>query len=101
MKPGTYRFWLFLFIVAFLPLALLGGRDEGTSAVLRRKAPFTTDGLQTRAARTQNKTQQQQGEQVVIRFIRDPDAAPAFAVKGIDGSTVNLAGARGKVVLLN
>jgi len=100
MKPGTYRFWLVLFIVVFLPLALPGGRDEGTSAVLRRKAPFTTDGLQTRAARTQDKTQQQ-GEQVVIRFIRDPDAAPAFAVKGIDGSTVNLAGARGKVVLLN
>jgi thiol-disulfide isomerase/thioredoxin len=101
MKPGTYRFWLFLFIVVFLSLALPGGRDEGTSAVLRRKAPFTTDGLQTRAARTQDKTQQQQGEQVVIRFIRDPDAAPAFAVKGIDGGTVNLAGARGKVVLLN
>jgi len=100
MKPGTYRFWLFLFNVVFLPLALPGGRDEGTSAVLRRKAPFTTDGLQTRAARTQDKTQQQ-GEQVVIRFIRDPDAAPAFAVKGIDGSTMNLAGARGKVVLLN
>jgi thiol-disulfide isomerase/thioredoxin len=100
MKPGTYRFWLFLFIAAFLPLALPGGRDEGTSAVLRRKAPFTTDALQTRAARTPDQTQQQ-GEQVVIRFIRDPDAAPAFAVKGIDGGTVNLAGARGKVVLLN
>jgi len=45
--------------------------------------------------------QQQQGEQMVIRLIRDPDPAPAFAVKGIDGSTVDLADAHGKVVLLN
>ena len=37
----------------------------------------------------------------MIRFIRDPDPAPEFAVKGIDGSTVNLTAARGKVVLLN
>jgi thiol-disulfide isomerase/thioredoxin len=44
--------------------------------------------------------QEQQGE-AVIRFIRDPDAAPEFAVKGIDGGTVNLAAVRGKVVLLN
>jgi thiol-disulfide isomerase/thioredoxin len=53
-------------------------------------------------AQEQNQTQgpEQQGG-VVIRFIRDPDAAPEFAVKGIDGSTVNLANARGKVVLLN
>ena len=39
-------------------------------------------------------------EQAVIRFIRDPDAA-AVSLKGIDGGTVNLAPARGKVVLLN
>jgi thiol-disulfide isomerase/thioredoxin len=45
--------------------------------------------------------QEQQGEQMVIRFIRDPDPATEFAVKGIDGATVNLAAARGKVVLLN
>jgi thiol-disulfide isomerase/thioredoxin len=37
----------------------------------------------------------------VIRFIREPDAAPLFALKGLDGESVNLAGARGKVVLLN
>jgi thiol-disulfide isomerase/thioredoxin len=43
----------------------------------------------------------EQQQDVVIRFIRDPDAAPEFAVKGIDGGTVNLAAARGKVVLLN
>jgi len=40
-------------------------------------------------------------QEAVIRFIRNPDAAPEFAVKGIDGSTVNPASARGKVVLLN
>jgi|ERR1700730_8557218 thiol-disulfide isomerase/thioredoxin len=42
-----------------------------------------------------------QSEQPVIRFIREPDAAPEFAVKGMDGKTVSLAGARGKVALLN
>src|ERR1700675_315120 len=101
MKPRIYRFWLFLFIVVLLPLVLPGGRGQVTSAVLRRKTPLNTDGVQTRAAREQDKTQQQQGEEVVIRFIRDSDPAPEFAVKGIDGSAVNLADARGKVVLLN
>jgi hypothetical protein len=44
------------------------------------------------AARNNSRAQEleQQGE-AVIRFIRDPDAAPEFAVKAIDGSTVNLA----------
>jgi thiol-disulfide isomerase/thioredoxin len=53
-------------------------------------------------AQEQNQTQgsDQQGE-AVIRFIRDPDVAPEFAVKGIDGGSVNLAASRGKVVLLN
>jgi thiol-disulfide isomerase/thioredoxin len=45
--------------------------------------------------------EQLQGEQEVIRFIRDPDPAPPFAVKGMDGKTANLAGALGKAVLLN
>jgi thiol-disulfide isomerase/thioredoxin len=46
--------------------------------------------------------QQAQGaEQAVIRLIRDPDAAPVFAVKGMDGNAVSLEAARGKVVLLN
>ena len=40
-------------------------------------------------------------EQAVIRFIRDPDAAPAVSLKGVDGGTVSLEQARGKVVLLN
>jgi thiol-disulfide isomerase/thioredoxin len=45
--------------------------------------------------------QAQQDNQRVIRFIRDPDSASEFVVKGMDGKTVSLAGARGKVVLLN
>jgi len=50
--------------------------------------------------RTRTQGAKQQGE-LVIKFIREPDAAPEFAVKSIDGNTVNLAAARGKVVLLN
>jgi len=44
---------------------------------------------------------QRQSDEIVIRFIREPDAAPVFAVKGMDGKTVNLENTRGKVVLLN
>jgi len=72
MKLALHRFGLFLVIAVLLPRALPSGQE-----------------------------QQQQGEQMVIRFIRDPDPAAEFAVKGIDGGTVNLAAARGKVVLLN
>lgn len=44
---------------------------------------------------------QQEGTENVIRLIGDPDAAPSFAVKGMDGKTVSLEAERGKVVLLN
>jgi thiol-disulfide isomerase/thioredoxin len=37
----------------------------------------------------------------VIRFVRNPDAAPDFAVEGLDGKVLSLAGSRGKVILLN
>lgn len=37
----------------------------------------------------------------VIRLVKNPDAAPAFALKDLDGKPVSLAAARGKVVLLN
>jgi thiol-disulfide isomerase/thioredoxin len=37
----------------------------------------------------------------VIRFVRNPDAAPEFKVDGIDGRPLSLVGERGKVVLLN
>jgi thiol-disulfide isomerase/thioredoxin len=37
----------------------------------------------------------------VIRFVRNPDAAPDFKLESIDGKPLTLAAARGKVVLLN
>jgi len=37
----------------------------------------------------------------VIRFVRNPDAAPEFQLTGLDGKMLSLASARGKVVLLN
>ena len=104
---ATYRFGLFLFFAVLSPRALPGGRHELRSMVLgRNETPETqahNEILQT-GSQEQDHTQPQerkQGEQMVIRFIRDPDAAPSFAVKGIDGKTVSLAEAHGKVVLLN
>jgi thiol-disulfide isomerase/thioredoxin len=72
MKLAIHRFGLLLVIAVLLPRAMPRGQQQA-----------------------------QQGEQMVIRFIQDPDPAKEFAVKGIDGGTVNLAAARGKVVLLN
>jgi cytochrome c biogenesis protein CcmG/thiol:disulfide interchange protein DsbE len=40
-------------------------------------------------------------DQMVIRFVRDPDPAPDFQMKDVDGKPVTLAGLKGKVVLLN
>jgi cytochrome c biogenesis protein CcmG/thiol:disulfide interchange protein DsbE len=37
----------------------------------------------------------------VIRFVRNPDAAPEFKLDGLDGRPLSLGAARGKVVLLN
>ena len=37
----------------------------------------------------------------VIRFVRNPDAAPEFKLDAIDGHPLTLAGVRGKIVLLN
>jgi len=42
---------------------------------------------------------QQQGK--VIRFVRDPEAAPEFKLDTLDGKPLSLADSRGKVVLLN
>ena len=36
----------------------------------------------------------------VIRFVRNPDAAPDFKLTGLDGKALSLADARGKVILL-
>ena len=43
----------------------------------------------------------QQDNRPVIRFVSNPDQAPEFTLKGLDGKSVNLADAHGKVVLLN
>jgi peroxiredoxin len=45
--------------------------------------------------------QQQPGNQGTIRFVRNPDLAPDFKLKGLDGQPVNLEDSRGKVVLVN
>jgi thiol-disulfide isomerase/thioredoxin len=37
----------------------------------------------------------------VIRFVRDPDPAPAFKLKDLAGGELNLEASRGKVILLN
>jgi thiol-disulfide isomerase/thioredoxin len=37
----------------------------------------------------------------VVRFVRDPDPAPAFQLKDLDGKDLNLDASKGKVVLLN
>jgi thiol-disulfide isomerase/thioredoxin len=37
----------------------------------------------------------------IVRLVKNPDAAPAFELKDLDGKPVSLAEARGKVVLLN
>jgi thiol-disulfide isomerase/thioredoxin len=42
-----------------------------------------------------------QDQQPVIRFVRNPDPAPAFQLTGLDGKPVTLADSRGKVILLN
>jgi len=44
----------------------------------------------------------QDGEgQPTIRFVRNPDPAPEFALTGLDGKPESLAATRGKVVLVN
>lgn len=40
-------------------------------------------------------------ERPTIRFVRNPEPAPEFQLKTLDGKPISVAGARGKVVLLN
>jgi hypothetical protein len=55
--------------------------------------------LESRAQLQQQ--QQQQQQQLVIRFVRDPDSAPDFKAKDVNGKELSLEAYRGKVVLLN
>lgn len=43
----------------------------------------------------------QQANEPVVRFVRNPDPAPDFSLKTLDGKPLNLADFRNKVVLLN
>jgi len=43
----------------------------------------------------------QDSDQPTIRFVRNPDPAPDFKLTDLDGKPVNLAGSKGKVILLN
>jgi thiol-disulfide isomerase/thioredoxin len=43
----------------------------------------------------------QESRQPTIRFVRNPDPAPDFKLTGLDGKPFTLAGAKGKVILLN
>ena len=44
---------------------------------------------------------QEQQSDNVIRFVRNPDAAPDFKLDDLDGKPLTLASSRGKVILLN
>jgi len=46
-------------------------------------------------------TRQDTADANVIRFVKNPDAAPAFQLNDLNGKPVSLAEARGKIVLLN
>ncbi len=46
-------------------------------------------------------TRQDAPEANVIRFVKNPDAAPAFQLNDLNGQPVSLAEAKGKIVLLN
>ena len=43
----------------------------------------------------------QEGNESVIRFVRNPDPAPDFKLKSLDGKPLSLEAVRGKVVFLN
>ena len=101
MKLAIYRVGVVvLFIAVLFPRAVPAGQHEMNRAALSTDSPLQTKTQKQNQTQAPEQRQEQDG-QMVIRFIRDPDAAPEFAVKGVDGGTVNLAAARGKVVLLN
>ena len=59
-----------------------------------------TQAARVEAARAKQELQDAQ-ETNVVRFVRSPDAAPAFQLNDLDGKPLSLGDARGKIVLLN
>jgi thiol-disulfide isomerase/thioredoxin len=59
----------------------------------------------TETARADAKAVKQDAREVpeanAIRFVKNPDAAPAFQVNDLEGKPISLAEAKGKIVLLN
>jgi thiol-disulfide isomerase/thioredoxin len=56
----------------------------------------------TQAARAEITPAKQEAlEANIVRLVKNPDAAPAFELKDLDGKPVSLAEAKGKIVLLN
>ncbi|HKN74789.1 MAG TPA: redoxin domain-containing protein [Candidatus Acidoferrum sp.] len=53
------------------------------------------------AAPSLSSAQQDQDNEPVIRFVRNPDPAPDFKLTALDGKPLTLAALQGKVVLLN
>ncbi len=59
-----------------------------------------TQAARVEAARSKQELQDAQ-ETNVVRFVKSPDAAPAFQLNDLDGKPFSLAEAKGKIVLLN
>ena len=58
-------------------------------------------GLALMPLESEAQLQPQQQQQLVIRFVRDPDPAPELKAKDLNGNELNLEAYKGKVVLLN
>src|SRR6516162_4225719 len=57
--------------------------------------------LESHAQVQPQQLQPQQQQQLVIRFVRDPDPAPDLKAKDLNGKELSLEAYKGKVVLLN
>jgi len=62
---------------------------------------LTCLGLALMPTKSRAQLQQPQQQQLVIRFVRDPDPAPDVKAKDLNGKELSLEAYKGKVVLLN
>jgi thiol-disulfide isomerase/thioredoxin len=72
-----------------------------TSPCLRPALRWFIISLLLFAAPCLSSAQQDEGNEPVIRFVRNPDLAPDFKLTALDGKPLTLAALQGKVVLLN